>query len=53
MEFLWTGKIKMPVKFPFGDFEWSGVYGLQIKTIFIGVVIGDKILPAPAKPEDK
>lgn len=40
-EFYWTGKIKMPVIYPFGKGEWHGVYGVQIGTMFIGVVFGE------------
>lgn len=44
MQFIWTGKINCPVKFPFANFVWNGVYGLQIGCTFIGIVKGKKQL---------
>lgn len=41
-EWYWIKKISMPVKFPFGDFVWSGVYGFQIGNTFIGIIRGHK-----------
>lgn len=42
-EFYWQRNIKMPVKFPFGIFQWGSVCGLQIGSWFFGAVKGDKV----------
>jgi hypothetical protein len=33
-------KSSLPVVFPFAKVVWKGIYGLQIKHCFFGVIIG-------------
>lgn len=43
-EFYWVRKIKMPVSFPFGKWQWRSVIGIQLGDVFIGYVRGSKIM---------
>ena len=42
MKFYWQKFKALPVIFPFGRFIWTGIYGVQIGKVFLGVIIGDK-----------
>ena len=42
LQFYWDKFNALPVIFPFGKFTWTGIYGVQIKGVFIGVIIGKK-----------
>lgn len=41
IKFYWTGSIKASVKIGKHALIWTGVYGIQIGSVFIGIIIGD------------
>lgn len=41
IKWYWTGRVATLVNFDGKEYVWTGIYGVQIKSVFIGIIIGD------------
>lgn len=41
IKWYWTGRMVAPIKFGKREYIWTGIYGVRIKSVFIGIIIGD------------